>query len=88
LQITLLDWQERGEGDWYSERGSVGLAELFRVHIHVQRWGSGHVMHPHSECSLALAPGSWQLCELLEENLKDHYRGSSSYLEATMKLSQ
>lgn len=40
MQITLLDWQGRVEGDWYSERGSVGLAEL--------------VQSPHSHAGLGL----------------------------------
>lgn len=60
-----LDWRVGGEGDWYSERGSVGLAEMLQSSHLIQGWGQDHVMYLHTECSLTLAPGPWQLCELL-----------------------
>lgn len=56
MQITLLDWQGRGEGDWYSERGSVGLAEL--VQSPHSRAGLGLRISP---LRIQLGPGTWVL---------------------------
>ena len=62
-----LDWRVGGEG--YSEKGSVGLAVLLQSPHLIQSWEQDHIVHLHTECSSAPAPGPWQLCELPRSNV-------------------
>lgn len=64
-----LDWRIGGEGDWYSERDSVGLSEVLQSPHLIQGWGQDHIMYLPTEYSSTLAPGPRQLCELLGINI-------------------